>query len=161
MSQSKLSHIALAQPSDITALEPLFQALYAHETPNAATPDAGTCARHIQRLLDDQTPHDMIIAWGTDRRALGLAAIARVTSISDPRSDHWTQIDLKELFVLPGARGQNIGRALMEWVQSYAKQHGACRIDWHVKSDNADGIRFYERFGAKIHDGRLSMRKTL
>ncbi|MCH2249173.1 MAG: GNAT family N-acetyltransferase [Cognatishimia sp.] len=161
MSQSKLSHIALAQPSDVAALEPLFQALYAHETPNAATPDATKFEQHIERLLGHQTPHDLVIAWGTDGRALGLAAIASVTSISDPRPDQWVQIDLKELFVLPEARGHNIGHKLMEWVQSHAKQHDACRIDWHVKSDNADGIRFYERFGAKILDGRLSMRKTL
>ncbi|MEJ5217746.1 GNAT family N-acetyltransferase [Cognatishimia sp. D5M38] len=161
MSQSKLSHVALAQPSDIAALEPLFQALYAHETPNAAAPDDATCARHIKRLLDEETPHDLIIAWGTDGRSLGLVAVARVTSISDPRPDNWTQIDLKELFVLPEARGQNIGRALMEWVQAYANRTGACRIDWHVKSDNADGIRFYERFGAKVVHGRLSMRKML
>ena len=161
MSQSKLSHIALAQPSDIVAMEPVFQALYAHETPNATMPDAATCARHIRRLLYEQTPYDLIIAWGTAGRALGLAAIASVTSISDPRPDHWTQIDLKELFVLPEARGQKIGQALTKWVQSYAEQQGACRIDWHVKSDNADGIRFYERFGAKILKGRLSMRKTL
>lgn len=161
MSQSTLSHIALAQPSDIAALEPLFQALYAHETPNAATQDDAACARHIKRLLGEETPHDLVIAWGTDGRALGLAAIARVTSICDPHPDHWTQIDLKELFVLPEARGQNIGQALMEWVQSYAEQKGACRIDWHVKSDNADGIRFYERFGAKILKGRISMRKSL
>lgn len=156
-----LSHIALAQPSDIAALEPLFQALYAHETPNAAAPDDATCARRIKHLLDDQTPHDLVIAWGSNGHALGLAAIASVTSISDPRTDHWTQIDLKELFVLPEARSQNIGQALMEWVQSYAERKGACRIDWHVKSENADGIRFYERFGAKILEGRLSMRKTL
>lgn len=70
-------------------------------------------------------------------------------------------MDLKELFVMPDARGQGVGEALMAWIEAQAEAANACRIDWHVRRDNLKGIAFYQRLGGAIVEGRSSMRKPL
>lgn len=153
--------IAWATPDDVTTLVPLMYALYAHDVPDAPRPEAQTVRTHLERLLEPSTPHQLAIAWGPDGTALGLAAVAMFVSISDPRPVRWHQMELKELFVLETCRSDGIGQVLMAWVEARAREQGACRIDWHVKSDNDRGIAFYERFGARIVPNRSSMRKRL
>ncbi len=92
---------------------------------------------------------------------MALASAAVFVSVSDPRPDHWRQVELKELFVLSEYRGREIGASLFDWVKDWAVANGAIRMDWHVKSDNNRGISFYEAHGAEIVDSRLSMRKAL
>lgn len=153
--------IGWAMPRDIPGLAPLMRALYAHETPAAPAPDDATLHAHLDRLMSPETPHRLAVAWDADGRALGLAAVAFFTSVSDPRPTHRTQAELKELFVLPGARSSGLGAAILHWVETQADARQACRVDWHVKRDNTRGIAFYERFGGAVVDTRLSMRKTL
>ena len=135
--------------------------LYAHDVPEAAVPSRETVRKHLDLLLDCETPHRLAIAWGADRQPRGLAAVALFVSVSDPRPDRWRQMELKELFVMPDHRDAGIGVALVAWIEAQAQAKGVCRIDWHVKSDNHRGIAFYERFGGQIIINRLSMRKPL
>jgi len=93
--------------------------------------------------------------------ALGLAAVARLTSIADPRDTQRYQMELKELFVLKAHRGAGLGHHLMQWVETQARDQQAYRMDWHVKEDNRRGIAFYQGFGGAIVTNRLSMRKRL
>jgi len=153
--------IAFASMGDGASLVPLLTALYRHDVPEAPPPAPDTVVAHVARLLDPANPHRLAIAWAPDRRALGLAALAVITSISDPRPARWTQVEMKELFVLPDHRGHGIGQALVDFVRDTAFAAGACRIDWHVKRDNLRGIAFYERYGGRIVDSRLSMRLVL
>ena len=111
-------------------------------------------------LINEGTPHKLAIAWH-DAVPVGLVAIGRFVSVSDPRPRKWHQFELKELFVVREKRNQGIGEALMDWVIAEAISQGVCRIDWHVKRDNIRGIKFYERFDGKIVENRLSMRKVL
>ncbi|MEM7643813.1 MAG: GNAT family N-acetyltransferase [Pseudomonadota bacterium] len=153
--------IRWAGAEDAAALVPVLAALHAHDVADAGVPEFDVVAAHAERLLDGSAPHRLVIAQDGDGRVMGLAAVAIVMSISDPRPGRCRQMDLKELFVMPGARGAGIGTALMAWIEVQACALGAGRIDWHVKRDNHGGIAFYRRFGADIVDGRLSMRKTL
>ncbi len=153
--------IAFAKAGDGAALVPLLTALYRHDVPQAAPPAADTVIAHVTRLLDPANPHRLLIAWDIDNHALGLAAMAVLTAVSDPRPDRWTQVEMKELFVLPGFRGLGIGRALMAGVRDHALAVGACRIDWHVRRDNHRGIAFYRGLGAEIVENRHSMRLNL
>ena len=155
------SRISWAAPDDAARLRPLFRSLYAHDVPDAPEPTEASLEAHLERLLHPQSPHRLVIAWAADGSAVGLAAVAAFVSVSDPRPEKWSQMELKELYVLPEARASGIGAALMRWVEAEARAQGVCRIDWHVKCDNRRGIAFYERMGAKTVENRLSMRKTL
>jgi len=154
-------HVTWARHNDAGRLVPLLMSLYAHDLPDTPLPTPEIADRHVSRLLEPDTPHKLAIAWSPDGQAIGLAAVARLVSVSDPRPDRWTQMELKELFVLPDHRSAGVGQLLIDWVESAAMAMGACRIDWHVKKDNLRGIAFYERFGAAVVENRLSMRKTL
>ena len=156
-----IDRISWAAPEDQQELVPLFLALYAHDVPEAAAPELTDVEAHINLLTDQSTPHRLAIAWSCDGVAMALASAAVFVSVSDPRRDHWRQVELKELFVLSEFRGHEIGAALFDWVANWAFANGACRMDWHVKSDNHRGISFYEAHGAEIIRSRLSMRKPL
>jgi GNAT superfamily N-acetyltransferase len=159
--RSHYSEIRWATAKDADRLLPLLSALYAHDTPDAEAPDQDTITAHVALLLDTGNPHKLAIAWSKEGRAVGLASVALFTSLSDPRPDRWRQMELKELFVLPGNRGQGLGQSLFTWVEAHARQNGAHRMDWHVKADNVRGIEFYKRLGADIVPNRRSMRRTL
>ena len=156
-----IDRISWATAEDQQALIPLFLALYAHDVPEAAAPELKEVEAHISLLTDPNTPHRLAIAWSRDGLAMALAAVAVFVSVSDPRRDHWRQVELKELFVLSEFRGHEIGAALFDWVEDWAVANRVSRMDWHVKSDNHRGVSFYEARGAEIVRSRLSMRKRL
>ena len=57
---------------------------------------------------------------------------------------------LEDLFVLPQARGQGIGAAMLTRLARLAVERGYGRFEWSVLDWNADAIRFYERMGATV-----------
>ena len=153
--------IAWADEQDIAAIAPLILALYAHDRPDAPRPAGEVAAGHAAQLIDAATPHRLAIAFDATGEAVGLAAVAVFTSVSESRPDRRKQMELKELFVAPAQRGRGIGAALMAWVEAKAVAAGVHRLDWHVRADNDRGIAFYQRLGGKVLDDRLSMRKLL
>jgi GNAT superfamily N-acetyltransferase len=56
---------------------------------------------------------------------------------------------LEDLFVVPGSRGQGIGRALLTHLARIAIERGCGRIEWAVLNWNEPAIRFYKGLGAK------------
>lgn len=53
---------------------------------------------------------------------------------------------LEDLFVLPDARGQGVGRALLEWLRGAMRAERWSRLYWMTHRDNADARRLYDRF---------------
>jgi ribosomal protein S18 acetylase RimI-like enzyme len=56
---------------------------------------------------------------------------------------------LYDLFVTPAARGTGAGRALMEAAESYARAHGAARLQLQTAVTNVVGQSLYESCGWK------------
>jgi ribosomal protein S18 acetylase RimI-like enzyme len=56
---------------------------------------------------------------------------------------------IKELYVNKSARGNNIGKKLMQATIKDAKDKGCRRMKWDVLSDNIKAQSFYKSFGAK------------
>ena len=56
---------------------------------------------------------------------------------------------LYDLFVTPAARGTGAGRALMEAAESYARAHGAARLQLQTAITNVVGQSLYESCGWK------------
>src|SRR5262245_21572229 len=59
---------------------------------------------------------------------------------------------LEDLFVRPEARGQGIGRALLEHLAQLAVERGWGRLEWRVLDWNSPSIAFYKKLGAEPLD---------
>ena len=56
-------------------------------------------------------------------------------------------VNVHDLAVLPGYRGQRIGERMLDLVEVIARQRGACKITLEVLQGNAKAIRLYTRVG--------------
>lgn len=56
-------------------------------------------------------------------------------------------VNVHDLAVLPGYRGQRIGERMLDLVEVIARQRGACKITLEVLQGNAKAIRLYARVG--------------
>jgi GNAT superfamily N-acetyltransferase len=85
-----------------------------------------------------------IVAEGEDGALVGQIAyfVIPFTARGVPR------IYLKDVYVVPAARGQGIGEELMRAVARAAIEMGTPWINWLVADWNTGGARFYERIGA-------------
>jgi GNAT superfamily N-acetyltransferase len=60
---------------------------------------------------------------------------------------------LEDLFVRPEARGNGIGRALLEYLARLTVDRGWGRLEWRVLDWNEPSIAFYRKLGAEpLHD---------
>lgn len=66
---------------------------------------------------------------------------------------------LEDLFVETDARGQGIGRALLQDVIALGRARGWARIYWHTDAGNAQARALYDDFTAA--DGHIRYRMTL
>jgi GNAT superfamily N-acetyltransferase len=66
---------------------------------------------------------------------------------------------LQDLFTAEGARGQGIGRALIEAVYARARAGGASRVYWQTHETNRTAMALYERIAER--SGFLVYRKNL
>lgn len=84
-----------------------------------------------------------VVAEGDDGKLVGQIAyfVIPFTSRAMPR------IYLKDVYVVPEARGQGVGEELMRAVARSAIELGSPWINWLVADWNTDSMRFYERIG--------------
>jgi GNAT superfamily N-acetyltransferase len=54
---------------------------------------------------------------------------------------------LEDLFVAPGARGGDVGRALLEAVKTAAAERGAPQVYWHTQQYNGRARSLYDVVG--------------
>jgi GNAT superfamily N-acetyltransferase len=67
---------------------------------------------------------------------------------------------LEDLFVVPAARGDGAGRALLEALARIAVRRDCGRMEWAVLDWNRPAIRFYERLGARLRKEWILTRLT-
>jgi GNAT superfamily N-acetyltransferase len=60
---------------------------------------------------------------------------------------------IEDLFVLPEARGQGAGKALMVALARVALRRGCKQMEWIVLDWNAPSIAFYRHLGARLDRG--------
>ena len=56
---------------------------------------------------------------------------------------------LEDLYVAPTARGQGLGKLLLQYLARLAVAQGCGRFEWNVLDWNEPAIRFYESCGAE------------
>jgi GNAT superfamily N-acetyltransferase len=105
-----------------------------------AEPDAARNRAHFGRLLDDHAAGIQFVALDDAGQALGFATLYFPLGSVTPG----VACLMNDLFVVPEARGQGIGRALILHCLSYAKAHGFPKIHWQTALDNHTAQRLYD-----------------
>lgn len=134
-----------AEPADAEALTRLAEAVSAE--PEAWLISADGEWRSVaeeRRYLKAvrRYPHAAVfVATRPDGTVVGRLSLARD---SHPASPHVADLGL---MVAKGARGQGVGRALLEAGVEWARASGVRKLELHVFPWNEPAIRLYERFG--------------
>jgi GNAT superfamily N-acetyltransferase len=142
--------VRLAEPSDHDAWLPLwrgYQQFYQTDIAPATT-DAVWARFH-----DPAEPMHVAVAE-SQGQLIGIVHFIFHRSC-------WTVGDyvyLQDLFVSPSARGQGVGRALIEFVYQRAQEQGASRVHWLTHESNADAMLLYDRIAQK--SGFIQYRKV-
>jgi GNAT superfamily N-acetyltransferase len=106
------------------------------------------------RFFDGYEPIHALVAERTDK-LVGLVHYLFHRSSTGPRSNCY----LQDLFTVESARGQGIGRALIEEVYRRAAQAGSGRVYWQTHETNATAMKLYDKLAEK--SGFIIYRKDL
>ena len=66
---------------------------------------------------------------------------------------------LEDLFVDPAVRGKGVGRALIEYVKSYAIENNCSRLYWNTDKDKATARKLYDTY--TLESGKRQYRIAL
>lgn len=133
-----------AEAGDAAAVARLLHAFNAEF--DEPTPDVATLAERAREMLAAGTIVVLLAGEGPD----GLAQFRFLRSI-------WTgalDVYLEELYVVPGRRGEGIGRALLEATMATAREGGATHIDLNTSEDDTAALSLYESAGFTNREGR-------
>ena len=125
--------------ADLDALVPLFAGyLQFYQVPRSASEIHAFLLERLQRG-DAQ----LFIARDEQGMAQGFTQLYPLQS-SLALAPAWL---LSDLFVLPSARRQGVGEALMNAARAYAEASGACGLQLETAKTNLAGQALYERLG--------------
>jgi GNAT superfamily N-acetyltransferase len=97
----------------------------------------------FSRFLDPSEDGMLLGAW-RDGEPCGYACLYwSFTSLIPAET-----VLMNDLYVVPEARGQGVGRALIEASAATARQRGAARLTWMTAQDNERAQRLYDTTGA-------------
>jgi GNAT superfamily N-acetyltransferase len=138
-------HIREARPADFESWLPLWQgynAFYGRSGPSALP---GEISRTTwARFFDAAEPVHALVAE-RNRTLLGLAHYLyhRSTIMLAPICY------LQDLFTVEAARGQGVGRALIEAVYGRAQAAGSTRVYWQTHETNATARALYDKLAKR------------
>jgi GNAT superfamily N-acetyltransferase len=144
-----------ARESDFAKWKPLwdgYNAFYGREGATAL-PDEITDLTW-SRFFDGYEPIHALVAEHAGKLT-GLVHYLFHRSSTQPRSNCY----LQDLFTVESARGQGIGRALIEEVYRRAAQAGSGRVYWQTHESNATARMLYDKVAEK--SGFIIYRKDL
>jgi GNAT superfamily N-acetyltransferase len=140
-----------ATPADEAAFRALWQAYLAfYRVDLAPEVTAATWAR----LMDPASPVKARLAEGNGQ-VLGFAIHMHHPSTWVATEDCY----LEDLYVAEVARGQGLGRALIDDLIALARARGWARLYWHTNEGNARARALYDQYVAS--DGHIRYRLRL
>lgn len=142
-----------AVPDDVPEIVALVRAAYAPYVARIGREPAPMQADYA--TLVDQ--HVVFVLPGSGR--------LRAAIVMMPEADH---LFLENIAVHPEEQGQGLGRQLMAWVDTYARQLGLGAVELYTNELMTENLAFYPRLGyvevdRRMDEGfrRVFMRKTL
>jgi len=138
-------------PEDRAQWEPLWQGyltFYKANIPESATETTWS------RFFDAAEPVHALVAED-EGRLVGLVHYIF-------HRNTWMEASvcyLQDLFTAPEARGQGVGRQLIEAVYEKARKAGSSRVYWMTHETNAQAMILYDKLAAK--SGFLQYRKEV
>jgi GNAT superfamily N-acetyltransferase len=148
-------HIRAVEPADFEKWKPLwdgYNAFYGRKD-ETALPDEITRMTWA-RFFDAHEPVHALVADQAGH-LLGLVHYIFHRSTIALGSNCY----LQDLFTIETARGQGVGRALIEEVYRRAKVAGSSRVYWHTHETNATAMQLYDKVAEK--SGFVVYRKTM
>jgi len=133
----------LANPAHQAAIVELLD-MYCQDDFGDSQP-LGACAR--ENLIPGLVKHGgarVFLAYDSDQ-SLGVAIC--MIGFSSFRGK--PLINVHDIAVRPAARGQGVGRQLLNAVETEARQLGCCKVTLEVRSDNARAKHLYQSVGFK------------
>ena len=133
--------IRALRESDLAAWRPLWEgynAFYGREGPTALDP--AITHSTWRRFFD---PAEPVFARVAEAQGELLGLVHYLHHRSTTRIE--LTCYLQDLFTAPAARGQGIGRALIEQVAADARASGIRRVYWQTHESNATGRRLYDQ----------------
>jgi len=97
----------------------------------------------FRRFLSPSEDGMLIGAWRGDR-LVGYACL--YWHLSSTRAAE--TVLMNDLYVEPAARGEGVGRALIEAAAGVARERGSPILEWSTAPDNATAQRLYDSTGA-------------
>lgn len=134
-----------ARPDEYENIGQLTLAGFGHLEPGGTLPDE----KRLALLLDSQGRDEqgvLLVAEGTDGGLLGTASIFP-HGVPYARQAREGEAELRLLAVLPAARKQGLGAALLEEGANIAAEWGAERLVLDTGRHNLRSQRLYLRFG--------------
>jgi GNAT superfamily N-acetyltransferase len=97
----------------------------------------------FSRFLVPSDDGMLLGAW-RDRELLGHACLYWSFTSTAPSET----VLMNDLYVVPEARGEGVGRALIEASAAVGRERGASRLEWMTAPDNETAQRLYDSTGA-------------
>ena len=138
--------IRLVRPADFDAWKPLWDGYNSFYGRHGETALREEITRTTwSRFFESGEPVHALVAEGEGASLLGLAhyLFHRSTILVGPACY------LQDLFTVEAARGQGVGRALIEAVYARAMEAGCDRVYWHTRETNTTAMRLYDKVAAK------------
>jgi ribosomal protein S18 acetylase RimI-like enzyme len=129
-----------ADAGDVARLLHDFNAEYEEHTPGVEA-----LTEHARGLLADGEITVLFAGEGPD----GFCLLRFHRSIYNGRPDAYIQ----ELYVVPGRRGEGLGRALLDAALDAAREAGAPHIELTTSEDDTEALSLYESSGFTNHEG--------
>ena len=131
-------------PGEEAALAALMRTMEAHYGVSVGD---GVAEKAAATLCRGQGPGLCLVAPSDEGSGEGLLGAVFFTELF-PGAGLAPVFYMKDLFVLPAARGQGHGAALVRAVAALARQRGIGRVEWTTGTDNLAARRFYAGLGA-------------
>ena len=127
------------------SFEQVLPMIAAYQRFYEAVPDEARNRAHFSQFISDHTHGIQFVAFNDDGQALGFATLYFPLFYSVTPG---VGCLMNDLFTLPEARGQGIGRALIAHCLRYAKEHGYTTLEWRTAPSNVQAQRLYDSTGA-------------
>jgi GNAT superfamily N-acetyltransferase len=133
------------EPISAAQMEPLLPLIAAYQRfYEAEEIDAGRNRAFFSRFLAPSEDGMLLGAWRGEH-LLGYACLYwHFTSLVPAET-----VLMNDLYVVEPARGQGVGRALIEACAEVARERGAHQLEWVTAPDNRTAQRLYDRTGAE------------